>query len=185
MIAAVFSFTLRLIYPGRKSSWYYSLTRRLGGPQSQSEKFSEKKTSVYVWIRTRVFAYFMQIKYTYMENGFVGRKRAGLSYVMRESNLLLRKGTRRRARISQDKIMRMLTNPVEIQEPIRSVKVGKALGPISMTKTAAGHFPQSVIGLLLPLLYAIPLTQHFSPGWTHARVISILKRWKDPALPST
>ena len=54
-----------------------------------------------------------------------------------------------------------LTNPEEVQEPIRGLKDIKAPGPNGIPN-------------------AILLTHHFPTGWKYARVISLLKPGKDP-----
>ena len=46
------------------------------------------------------------------------------------------------------------------------------------------HLPQRAVSLLVLIFNAI-LTHHFPTAWKHARVISILKPGKDPALPSS
>jgi hypothetical protein len=78
-----------------------------------------------------------------------------------------------------------LTNPIEVQDAIRGLKVGKAPGPDDIPNTALKHLPQSVISLLVVLFNAILLTQYFPTAWKHARAFSILKPGKDPALPSS
>jgi hypothetical protein len=77
----------------------------------------------------------------------------------------------------------MLTNPVEVQKAIRRLKVRKA--PDGIPTRALKHLPQRMILLLVALFNAILQTQHFSPVWKHARVISNLKLGNDPALPSS
>jgi len=47
------------------------------------------------------------------------------------------------------------------------------------------HLPQRAVSLLAQIFNAILLTHHFLTVWKHARVISILKPGKDPALPSS
>jgi hypothetical protein len=72
-----------------------------------------------------------------------------------------------------------LTDPEEVQEAIRGLKVGKAPGPNRGLK----HLPQRAVSLLVLIFNAILLTHHFPTAWKYARVISILKLEKDPALP--
>jgi hypothetical protein len=72
---------------------------------------------------------------------------------------------------------------MEVQEAIRDLKVGKAPGPDGIPNKALKHLPQRVISLLVVLFNAIFLTQYFLTAWKHARVFSILKPGKDPALP--
>jgi hypothetical protein len=76
------------------------------------------------------------------------------------------------------------TNPEEVQEAIRGLKVSKAPGPNSIPNRAFKHLPQRAVSLLVQIFNMILLTHHFPTACKHARVISILKPWKDPALPS-
>ena len=78
-----------------------------------------------------------------------------------------------------------LTNPEEVQEAIRGLKVSKAPGPNGIPNRALKHLPQRAVSLLVLIFNAILLTHHFPTAWKHARVISILKPGKDPALPSS
>jgi hypothetical protein len=78
-----------------------------------------------------------------------------------------------------------LTNPEEVQEAIRGLKVSKAPGPNGISNRALMHLPQRTASLLVLIFNAILLTHHFPTAWKHARVISILKPEKDPALPSS
>jgi hypothetical protein len=47
------------------------------------------------------------------------------------------------------------------------------------------HLPLSVVSLLVVLFNAIFRKQLFPAAWKHARVFSVLKPGKDPALPSS
>jgi len=78
-----------------------------------------------------------------------------------------------------------LTNPEEVQEAIRGLKVSKAPGPNGIPNRALKHLPQRAVSLLVLIFNAILVTHHFPTVWKHARVISILKPGKDPALPSS
>jgi hypothetical protein len=78
-----------------------------------------------------------------------------------------------------------LTNPDEVHEAIRGLKVGKAPGPNGIPNRALKHLPQRAVFLLVQTFNAIFLTHHFPSLWKHAWVISILKPGKDPALPSS
>jgi len=78
-----------------------------------------------------------------------------------------------------------LTNPEEVQKAIRGLKVIKAPGLNGIPKRALEHFPQRAVSLLVLIFNAIFLTHHFPTVWKHARVISIIKLGKDPALPSS
>jgi hypothetical protein len=68
-----------------------------------------------------------------------------------------------------------ITNPDEVHEAIRGLKVGKATGPNGMLNRALKHLLQRTVSLLAQIFYAIFLTHHFPSFWKHARVISILK----------
>ena len=50
---------------------------------------------------------------------------------------------------------------------------------------ALKHLPQRAVSLLVLIFSAILITHHFPTVWKHARLISILKPGKDPALPSS
>jgi hypothetical protein len=78
-----------------------------------------------------------------------------------------------------------LTNPEEVQEAIRGLKVSKAPGPNGLLNRALKHLPQRAVSLLVQIFNAILLTHYFPTMWKHARVISILKPEKDPVLPSS
>ena len=71
-----------------------------------------------------------------------------------------------------------LTNPEEVQEAIRSLNFSKALGANGIPNRALKHLPQRAVSLLVLIFNAILLTHH-------ARLISILKPGKDPALSSS
>jgi hypothetical protein len=47
------------------------------------------------------------------------------------------------------------------------------------------HLPQRAVSLLVKIFNSILLTHHYHTMWKHARVISILKPGKNPALPSS
>ena len=76
-----------------------------------------------------------------------------------------------------------LTNPAEVQDAIRGLKVDKALGPDGIPIRALKHRPLSAV--LVMLFNAIFRTQYYPATWKHARVFSILKPGKDRALPSS
>jgi hypothetical protein len=76
-----------------------------------------------------------------------------------------------------------LTNPADFQAAILGLKICKAPGPDGITNRALKHLPLSVVSLLDVLFNAILRTQNFPAAWKHARVFSILKPGKDPALP--
>jgi len=77
-----------------------------------------------------------------------------------------------------------LTNPEEVQKAISVLKFSKAPDLNGIRKRAMGHFPERAVSLLVLIFNVILLTHHFPTVWKHARVISILKPGKDPALPS-
>jgi hypothetical protein len=77
-----------------------------------------------------------------------------------------------------------LTNPDEVQDVIKDLKVSKVPGPNGIPKRALKRLPQRVVSLLAQTFNALLLTHHFPTMLKHARVISILKPWKDPALSS-
>jgi hypothetical protein len=84
------------------------------------------------------------------------------------------------ARASEHK----LTDPEEVQEAIRGLKVSKATGPNGIANRALKHLPHPEVSLLVLIFYAILITHHFTTAWK-TRVISILNPGKDPALPSS
>jgi hypothetical protein len=75
-----------------------------------------------------------------------------------------------------------LTNPQEVQEAIRGLKFSKAPGPNGIPNRPLKHLPQRAVSLLVQIFNAVLLTHHCPTVWKHARVISILKPGKDPAL---
>jgi hypothetical protein len=77
-----------------------------------------------------------------------------------------------------------LTNPEEVQEAIRGLRVIKAPGPNGIPNRVLKYLPQRAVSLLVLIFNAI-LTHHVPTEWKHARVISILKPGKDSALPSS
>jgi hypothetical protein len=78
-----------------------------------------------------------------------------------------------------------LTTPEEVQEAIGGLKFSKAPDPNGILNRALQHLAQRAVSLLVLIFNAIHLTHHFPSVWKHARVISILKPGKDPALPSS
>jgi len=78
-----------------------------------------------------------------------------------------------------------LTNPDEVQEAVRCLKVSKALGPNSFPNRTLKYLAQRAVSLLVQIFNAVFLTHHFSTVWKHARVISVLKPGNDPAPPSS
>jgi hypothetical protein len=74
---------------------------------------------------------------------------------------------------------------MEVQHVNRGLKFGKAPGPDRIPNRALKHHPLSIVSLLVVLINAILQTQNFTVAWKHARVFSILKPRKDPALTSS
>jgi hypothetical protein len=67
-----------------------------------------------------------------------------------------------------------LTNPDEVLEAIRGLKVNKAPDSNGIPNRPLQHLPQRAASLLVHIFNAILLTHHFSIAWKHVRVISIL-----------
>ena len=78
-----------------------------------------------------------------------------------------------------------LTNPTDVQQTIRSFKVGKALGPNGVPNRTLKHLPLSTISILLVLFNVIFRIQYFLLALKQAHVFSILKPREDLALPSS
>jgi hypothetical protein len=76
-----------------------------------------------------------------------------------------------------------ITNPLEVHNAIRGLKVGQAPGPNGLLNRPLKRLPRRAISLLVALLKAALLAHYFPPVWKHARVISTLKPVKDPSLP--
>jgi hypothetical protein len=78
-----------------------------------------------------------------------------------------------------------LTTPDKVQEAIRGLNVSKTPGPNGILNRALKHLPKRAVSLLAYIFNVVLRTHHFPQTWMHARVISILKPGKDPALPSS
>jgi hypothetical protein len=78
-----------------------------------------------------------------------------------------------------------LTNPDEVQDVIRSLKISKAPAPNGIPNRVLNHLPKRTVSLLTQIFNSILLTHHFPTMWKHALMISILKPGKDIALPSS
>ena len=68
-----------------------------------------------------------------------------------------------------------LTNPEDVQEVMRGLKVSKGPGPNGIQKGALKHLTQRAVSPLVLIFIVILLTRHFPTAWKHARVISLLK----------
>jgi hypothetical protein len=55
----------------------------------------------------------------------------------------------------------MLTNPMEVQDAIRGLKVGKAPGPNGLPNRALKRLSQRAISLLVAIFNAALLAQYF------------------------
>ena len=75
-----------------------------------------------------------------------------------------------------------LTNPDEVREAFRGLKVGNAPGPIGIPNRALKHLLMRAVHLLVQIFNAILRTHHFPPVWKHARVFSILKEGSGTAI---
>jgi hypothetical protein len=78
-----------------------------------------------------------------------------------------------------------LTNPDEVQEAIRDLKLGKAPGPEDIPNRTFKHLPLRAISLLVTLFNTLLTIQYFPAEWKHAIVFSIPKPGKDPTLPTS
>jgi hypothetical protein len=76
-----------------------------------------------------------------------------------------------------------VTSPSEVQQAIRGLKVGKAPGPNGIPNRVLRHLPKRGITFLTKVFNGVLRRQYFPSAWKHARVVSILKPGKDPALP--
>jgi len=77
-----------------------------------------------------------------------------------------------------------LTNPDEVHEAIRIVKFTNTPSPKGIPNRALRHLSLRVVSLLAQIFNAVFRTHYFPQVWKHARVISVLKPGKDPALTS-
>jgi len=78
-----------------------------------------------------------------------------------------------------------LITPDEVHEAIRGLKDSMVLGPNGIPNRALKHLPKRAVSLFARIFNAVLRTHHFPQTWKHARVISILKPGKDPAMPSS
>jgi len=75
-----------------------------------------------------------------------------------------------------------LTNPAEIQDAIRVLRVDKTPGPNGLPNTALQqHHPQRTISLVVKIFNAYVHSRYFASTWKRARVTSILKPGNDLA----
>lgn len=77
-----------------------------------------------------------------------------------------------------------LTNPAEVQDAIRGLRVDKIPGPNGLPNGALQHHPQRAISILVKIFNAFLRSRHFAPVWKRSRLISILKPGKDLAQSS-
>jgi hypothetical protein len=68
-----------------------------------------------------------------------------------------------------------LTNCTEVQDPLRSLKVGKSQSPYGIPNTTLKRLPLSVVTLLFVLFYVILRTEYLLTAWKHANMFSTLK----------
>jgi len=78
-----------------------------------------------------------------------------------------------------------LTAPDEVHAAIRGLKVSKATGPNGIPNRALKHLPKRAVSFLTHVFNAVLRTHHFPQVVKYARVISLLKPGKDPALSSS
>jgi hypothetical protein len=69
-----------------------------------------------------------------------------------------------------------LTNPDEVHEAIRGLKVGRAPGSNGLPNRALKHLPQGAVSLLVQIFNATLLTHHFPFMWKHAGRYLFLNR---------
>jgi len=75
-----------------------------------------------------------------------------------------------------------LTTHDEVHEAITGLKVSKALGPNGLPNRTLKYLPKRALSLLARVFNTVLHTHHLPHTWKHARVISLLKPGKDPAL---
>jgi hypothetical protein len=78
-----------------------------------------------------------------------------------------------------------LTTPEDVQAVISGLNFSKAPGPNGIPNRDMKHLPKRAVSLLAQIFNAVLLTHLFPTVWKYARVISILKLGKDPALNSS
>jgi hypothetical protein len=78
-----------------------------------------------------------------------------------------------------------LTNPDEVHDTIKSLKVSKPPGPNVIPNRALKHLPQRAASLLTQILNVVLSTHNFPQVSKQVRVISILKPGNDSTLPSS
>jgi hypothetical protein len=78
-----------------------------------------------------------------------------------------------------------LTTPSQALKAIKGIKAGKAWSRSGIPKRVLRHLPMRAITFLTKLFNAVIRRQYFPPVWKHARVLPILKPWKDPIQPSS
>ena len=79
----------------------------------------------------------------------------------------------------------LVTNPTEVSKAIAELKVGKAPGPNVVPNKALRNLARKAVTFLTKVFNGVLKWQHCPAVWKHARVISLFKPGKDPALPSS
>jgi hypothetical protein len=69
-----------------------------------------------------------------------------------------------------------VTNPDEVQEAIRGLKIGEAPGPNGIPNRALKHLPMRAVFLLVQIFNAVLRTHYLPPAWKHVRVIPSLNQ---------
>jgi len=78
-----------------------------------------------------------------------------------------------------------LTNPSEVLQAIKGLRVGRAPGPNGIPNRVLEYLPKRAITFLTKVFNAVLRRRYFPPAWKHACMVSILKLGKDPTLPSS
>ena len=79
----------------------------------------------------------------------------------------------------------LLINPTEDSKTIAELKVGKAPRPIGVPNRALRNLSRKAVTFLTKVFNGVLKWEHYPAVWKHARVISLLKSGKIPALPSS
>jgi hypothetical protein len=76
-----------------------------------------------------------------------------------------------------------LTNPSEVLQAIKGLKVGKSPGPNGIPNRILRHLPKRAITFLTTVFNAVLRRQYFPPAWKHTRIVPILKAGRTPRSP--